>query len=316
MARRARELLTPTAAAPQSIAVESDESLPVVIPGTVVVIRPGNRLQIGSGPDSGIVVELDREVSARQLANLLVKLESPQRMSDVATDLAATGLTPDDLSTLLEHLVAAGRALRGLAASPRRIDDRLRRIRVHGSGPLGSHLATSLADSGFSVTRSSGRPSPEHPVSGWPTDLVVLTDYLVHDTMLVSGLMDAGRPHLQVRMRDGVGIVGPLVLPGLTSCLSCIDLHRADRDPEWPIVAAQLVRVAGHGRPATVRATAALAHEHIEQLSVAICTPLGARPPELFGRTVELHSEPTTRIVTKTWVPHPLCRCQYDVAAG
>ena len=68
MARRARELLTSTA-----VAVELDESLPVVIPGTVVVIRPGNRLQIGSGPDSGIVVELDRDVSARQLADLLVR---------------------------------------------------------------------------------------------------------------------------------------------------------------------------------------------------------------------------------------------------
>ena len=121
MARRARELLTSTAAAPQSIAADSDESLPVVIPGTVVVIRPGNRLQIGSGPDSGIVVELDREVSARQLANLLVKLENPQRMSDVATDLAATGLTPDDLSTLLEHLVAAGRATSTIATASGRI---------------------------------------------------------------------------------------------------------------------------------------------------------------------------------------------------
>ena len=117
MARRARELLT------------SDEYLPVVIPGTVVVIRPGNRLQIGSGPDSGIVVELDRDVSARQLADLLVTLERPQRMSDVASELATTGLTPDDLTTLLEHMVAAGRALHGLS-SPRRIDERLRRSSV------------------------------------------------------------------------------------------------------------------------------------------------------------------------------------------
>ncbi|GAC47444.1 hypothetical protein [Gordonia aichiensis] len=310
MARRARDLLTST-----SNADASDDLLPVVIPGTVVVIRPGNRLQIGSGPDNGLVVELGGDVSARALAGLLVTLESPRRMSDIATELATTGLTPNDLSTLLDHLVAAGRALRGLAATPRHIDDRLRHIRVHGSGPLGGHLATSLADAGFSVTRSSGRPSSAHPVSEWQTDLVVLTDYLVHDTMLVTGLMDAGTPHLQVRMRDGVGVVGPLVLPRLTSCLICIDLHRADLDPEWPIVSAQLVRVAGHGRPATVRATAALAHEHIDQLSAAIGAPQSTRQPELLGRTVELHSGPT-RIVTKTWVPHPLCRCRYDAAAG
>ena len=320
MTRRAHDLRTSTVDAPgpdvpTPDSPGPDDHLPVLMPGTAVLVRPGNRVQIGSGPDHGVVVELDASGSARALADLLATLARPRRMSELAPELTITGVDSADLIRVLEHLVATGLARRGRRVPFRPIEGRLRRIRVHGTGPLGGHLATSLADAGFSVTRSSGRPSLDHPVSGWATDLVVLTDYLVHDTMLIAGLMDAGTPHLQVRMRDGVGIVGPLVLPGLTSCLICIDLHRADRDPEWPIVSAQLVRVAGHGRPAATRATAALAHEHVDQLAEAIRSPDRAGLPELFGRTVELHSEPT-RIVTKTWAPHPLCQCRPAAAVG
>jgi hypothetical protein len=31
--------------------------------------------------------------------------------------------------------------------------------------------------------------------------------------------MRQGVPHLAVRVRDGTGLVGPLVIPGMTSCL-------------------------------------------------------------------------------------------------
>ena len=41
-------------------------------------------------------------------------------------------------------------------------------------------------------------------------------------------------------------MVGPLVLPGATPCLTCLDLHRVDRDRGWPVVAAQL---GGASRP-------------------------------------------------------------------
>ena len=32
-------------------------------------------------------------------------------------------------------------------------------------------------------------------------------------------LHSRGVPHLPVRVRDGIGLVGPLVIPGVTSCL-------------------------------------------------------------------------------------------------
>jgi hypothetical protein len=50
-------------------------------------------------------------------------------------------------------------------------------------------------------------------------DLVVLTDYLVADPRMLRDLHSQRVPHLAVRVRDGTGLVGPLVIPGVTSCL-------------------------------------------------------------------------------------------------
>lgn len=51
-------------------------------------------------------------------------------------------------------------------------------------------------------------------------------------------------PHLPVVFSDGGVDVGPLVRPGRGPCVRCVDLHRADADPAWPAMAAQL-----HSRP-------------------------------------------------------------------
>ena len=91
----------------------------------------------------------------------------------------------------------------------------------------------------------------------------MLTDYLVADPRVVRELHDARVPHLPVRVRDGTGLVGPLVIPGVTSCLGCADLHRSDRDAAWPAVAAQLRDTVGSADRATVLATAALALDQV-----------------------------------------------------
>ena len=57
---------------------------------------------------------------------------------------------------------------------------------------------------------------------------------------IVSLLIHDGIPHLTARVRDGIGIVGPLVLPGRSSCLNCADLHRTELDSRWPLIAGQL----------------------------------------------------------------------------
>ncbi|HET6908918.1 MAG TPA: TOMM precursor leader peptide-binding protein [Mycobacteriales bacterium] len=53
------------------------------------------------------------------------------------------------------------------------------------------------------------------------------------------------QPHLLVTIRETTAYVGPLVRPGVSACLRCLHLARADRDPAWSELAAQL---AGSGR--------------------------------------------------------------------
>lgn len=43
------------------------------------------------------------------------------------------------------------------------------------------------------------------------------------------------RPHLHVGIRHIRALVGPLVVPGVTSCFRCMHLHRVDQDSTWPL---------------------------------------------------------------------------------
>ncbi|WP_416959552.1 TOMM precursor leader peptide-binding protein [Streptomyces sp. Agncl-13] len=74
--------------------------------------------------------------------------------------------------------------------------------------------------------------------------LVILAprdDVAVHapDPAAATGLIVSGTPHLYAGVVEGTGVVGPLVLPGETSCAGCLHHARTDRDPTWPRLVAQ-----------------------------------------------------------------------------
>ncbi|MGB3285678.1 TOMM precursor leader peptide-binding protein, partial [Mycolicibacter algericus] len=181
-------------------------------------------------------------------------------------------------------------------------------LRVHGRGPLSDLLVESLRCSGAVVRRSS---QPHAAVSTAGTDLVVLSDYLVADPRLVRELHAERVAHLAVRVRDGTGVVGPLVLPGMTSCLGCADLHRRDRDASWPAVAAQLRDTVAHSDRATVLATVALALSQVDRVIAAVRGPAAGSdlgPPPTLNATLEMDLA-TGSIMTRRWARHPLCGC-------
>jgi bacteriocin biosynthesis cyclodehydratase domain-containing protein len=66
-------------------------------------------------------------------------------------------------------------------------------------------------------------------------------DVAVHapDPAAATGLIVSGTPHLYAGVVEGTGVVGPLVLPGETSCAGCLHHARTDRDPTWPRLVAQ-----------------------------------------------------------------------------
>ncbi|MDG4864241.1 ThiF family adenylyltransferase, partial [Streptomyces sp. T-3] len=59
------------------------------------------------------------------------------------------------------------------------------------------------------------------------------------DPAVVEPLVAAGVPHLFAGVIEGTGVVGPLVLPGVSGCAGCLDLGRAERDAGWLRMLAQ-----------------------------------------------------------------------------
>jgi len=99
------------------------------------------------------------------------------------------------------------------------------------------------------------------------------------------------------------------VIPGVTSCLGCADLHRRDRDAAWPAVSAQLRDAVGVADRATLLATAALALSQVNRVIAAVrgreAVP-GAPPPSTLNATLEFDLNAGT-IVARQWTRHPLC---------
>lgn len=268
-------------------------------PTTPVLLRPDGVVQVGWDPRRAVVVRPPSGMSPTALAELLRRLQSGAALDEVQR--LADGVEPTEIAELLTSLVDAG-----VLISTARRRTRAASVRIHGSGPLSDLLSSALRCSGARVTHSTrntaGAPSE-------PTDLAVLSDYLVVDPRVVRDLHDAGIAHLPVRVRDGAGLVGPLVIPGVTSCLACADLHRSDRDAAWPAVAAQLRDTVGTADRATVLATAALALNQVDRVIRAVREERSTDEPlPTLDTTLEFDVN-VGSVVTRRWSRHPRCSC-------
>lgn len=56
----------------------------------------------------------------------------------------------------------------------------------------------------------------------------------------ISSLMRNGTPHLAISARTSTIRVGPLVVPGRSACLQCLQLTRTERDKHFPLVSLRL----------------------------------------------------------------------------
>jgi bacteriocin biosynthesis cyclodehydratase domain-containing protein len=117
--------------------------------------------------------------------------------------------------------------------------------------------------------------------------------------------MASGTPHLYAGVIEGTGVVGPLVLPGETSCAGCLERDRTDRDPAWPRLVAQWrsgkARCVGACDLALATAVAGLAAAHaLAFLDGESPAGTGARW-EASVPVLHWHARPV-------W-PHPACPC-------
>lgn len=222
-----------------------------------------------------------------------------------------------------------------------RLADRARCVvAVHGHSKTGPHLAAVLAASGVGrVVLSSdaaarldtavpggARPSDEgRPLAavaaeaveraapgtdtsplpfGERPDLVILaTDQPVEPEQR-DAMHARGCAHLLVQLGAGFAAVGPLVLPGLTSCLGCVDRHRQDRDAAWPALAVQLAQP----QRAAIPAGAVLATITAGVAALQALAHLDGEAPDAIEGTLELHP-PDWRLRRRSWPVHPSCGC-------
>jgi hypothetical protein len=266
-------------------------------PAMPVLSRPDGAVQVGWDPRRAVLVRPPSGLTPATLAELLRTMQPGATLAELNSRFGI------DASELVASLVDAG-----LVTSTGRRRTRSASIRIHGRGPLSDLLAGALRCSGARVTQSNlAKAAPPDA-----TDLVVLSDFLVADPRVVRELHTARVAHLPVRVRDGAGLVGPLVIPGVTSCLDCADLHRSDRDAAWPVVAAQLRRTVGSADRATVLATAALALNQVDRVIRAVRDGRGvgdsAEPPPTLDTTLEFDVN-AGEIVARRWTRHPRCWC-------
>ncbi len=216
-------------------------------------------------------------------------------------------------------------------------------VRVYGAGRVGACTATFLAASGIAwvscrdtqtaapgdiapagleaadvgtgraagVARAIWRVAPEVRTADDATrvpDLAVLAAR--PDPVEVAELMRDRVPHLAVRADEAIGVVGPLVEPGRSACLRCVDLSKAARDRAWPVILAQAgcSPAPGVSPPACdtvlAAATAALAAAQ----ALAFLDRAGAQPPVTANGTLEVVL-PDWQWRRRSWPPHAACTC-------
>jgi bacteriocin biosynthesis cyclodehydratase domain-containing protein len=268
-----------------------------------VLLRPDGVVQIGWDPRRAVLVRPPAGATATGLADVLRSMHAPVDVAGLRKSAGRHGISDRDADEILGALLAASVAkpVHGNRSA------RTLSVRVHGCGPLSELLVEALRPSAARVCQTSHSNALGSTLG---FDLVVLADYLVTDPRFIRELHQASIPHLTVRVRDGTGMVGPLVVPGVTSCLTCADLHRSDRDAAWPAVAAQLRDMVGSADRPVLLATAALALGQLHRIIAGVrgSAERPAAPPATLDATLEIDLE-NNAIRTRRWTRHPRCEC-------
>jgi len=177
-------------------------------------------------------------------------------------------------------------------------------VAVRGSGLVAALTADLLTKSGLAASRAAGS------ADRCEANLTVLVG--PQSPARTAGLLGLGRPYLAVAADEAIGVVGPLVLPGSSPCLRCLDLTRAERDPAWPLVLAQLA-----GRSCEPPACDPVLASAVAAQAAAMVVAFADRAPlanAAVGATLEL-VVPDWQWRRRSWRPHPACSCGASAAA-
>ena len=256
--------------------------MPQLRPGLHVVRRDDHHLQVGVDPPWRLVVPDEPDV---------------RRLLAAVTDgRAAVPETP-----------AGHRVLRALLAADMLLDPatRVETTRARSSAAVSVQAGGQPEADAVRLLRAAGcAVTPP----GEATLALVIVDGEPHREVVDAHLRD-GRAHLLVAATPRGHVVGPLVVPGITACLRCVDAHRSAHDPRRAVVVEQLAgRGAGPPDPALAAITTAWAVRDV-------LAYVDGDQPTTWSATVEIG--PTLEPRRRSWARHPHCGCSWTgVRAG
>lgn len=292
---------------------------PMLLPGTHLLRRDAQHSQAGLVRPRPVVVPgrpTDTTTLDRQPGLVAALLRSGMATVDdhalrAALPAAASG------ATWPRHTLAA-LARRTGARLPEALSRRARQNVV--LRPFGHPLSTALAEDlavlcgrlGLATPRRT-RPGPPRRGSGAPAFVHVLVGVGEPSRDLVDPWLHDGTPHLVVRLVEGEVLLGPLVVPGETACLRCIDAYLTEEDPAWPLLVEQYARATSTDRADGIPepVDAALATVAVGWAARDLAAYAEGGDPTTWSRTVRL-SAGLDAIETREWPAHPHCGCVWS----
>jgi bacteriocin biosynthesis cyclodehydratase domain-containing protein len=250
-----------------------------------MVWRDPFSLQFGVDPACAIL----REVTTAD-ERMIAALERGVSRSGLEMIAGSSGASAQDVSDLL-------RRLKTLLLSET-IEQPARRVAIVGSGPTADRIAHTLALAGMSVTVNARAVDDG-------SDLGIAVGHYVLDPDNYGFWLRRDLPHLPVVFGDDSVQIGPLVEPGNSPCLYCLEHYRREADASWSAIASQL-----WGRRA-------------QSETPLVSVEVAARVARLVTQRLE-RGRPTARSMTarsfrlavdsgevtrRDWMPHPECGC-------
>jgi hypothetical protein len=301
---------------------------PALRAGLLPLWRGPDTIQIGIDPRRAVALTgvgaaaamfglLDGSRDRQQLVAAAGRLGIPEALAEqTLTHLASAGLlidfptallralTPETRAQLLPEMAGASLARQDADGGAQLLARRAAAtVQIRGRGRIAAAITDVLTASGVAVAPApDSRPKPKPAARGQPPTLVILAGQLPGPA---ARLM---RPaHLAVTADEAIGVVGPLVRPGLSACLRCLDLTRADLDPAWPLILAQVTGRRAEPAACGAALAAVVAAQAAMQTLMFIDQPAAVAPAE--NATLEL-VQPGWEWRRRTWAAHPACTCR------
>ena len=161
---------------------------------------------------------------------------------------------------------------------------------AHSQGALASQLEQALMQHGFN-------PSPPDQ----RCQLLVPLGSQVLPPRLNSYFLQQNFNFLPVLARDGGWLIGPLTVPGLSQCSTCLDLYLSEADPAWPTLATQLLC-----QP--VAASSQSVARHCINIVAQVVASFFSGSDHWLGRYMEF-SQADLVGSSQVLSPHPECGC-------